>query len=78
MLEDRKKFLSVIKSERLNFSKEPLLIKPEKKDTGDVKISFKREKGIVRIIEIICSCGNKIELLCEYENEISQKNFSER
>ncbi len=63
-----KRTSSVIKSEKLSFSDEPLLIKGGKEE-GEVKINLKKEEGIVRIVEIICSCGRKIQLLCEYENE---------
>lgn len=69
---DRKSLGVVIKSERLNFSAKPLLVKSEKEKENLVKINLKKEGEIIRIIEIICSCGNKIELFCEYKNEASR------
>jgi len=65
---------SVIKSDKLSFSPEPVLVKKEKNKKGEVKINLEKEGDIVRAIEIICSCGNKIKLLCEYENEIAQQD----
>jgi len=63
----------IIKSENLNFSGQPLLVRSEgKKDS--VRINLKKEGEVVRIIEIFCSCGNKIELLCQYENEASSQD----
>jgi len=73
MPQDRKDICTVIKSEKLNFSTRPLLVSTgRKKEENGVKINLKKEGNIVRIIEVICSCGNKIELFCEYENETSQ------
>lgn len=68
---DRKNLCAVIKSEKLSFSAEPLLVRAQERREGLVKINLKKEGEIIKIIEIICSCGNKIELFCEYENEIS-------
>jgi len=71
----QRKNLSVIKSEKLNFSTEPLMVKNKKETKNSVKVNFKKEGEIIRIIEITCSCGNKIELFCEYENdEVCEQN----
>lgn len=66
---DRKNLCTIIKSEKLNFTTEPILIDLENSKENGVKINLKRENGVIRIIQVICSCGNKINLLCEYENE---------
>jgi len=60
----------IIKKENLNLENRPLLLQPHKEESA-VRISLKKEKNIVRVIEIICSCGNRIDIACEYQNEKS-------
>lgn len=58
----------IIKKENLNLENRPLLVQSYR-GQSPVMINLKKEENIVRIIEIICSCGNKINIVCEYENE---------
>lgn len=58
----------IIKKENLNLENRPLLV-PSCRGQSPVMINLRKEENIVRIIEIICSCGNKINIVCEYENE---------
>lgn len=58
----------IIKKENLNLENRPLLVQSYR-GQSPVMINLKKEGNIVRIIEIICSCGNKINIACEYENE---------
>ena len=58
----------IIKKENLNLENRPLLIQSYRGESP-VIINLKKEENIVRVIEIICSCGNKINIVCEYENE---------
>lgn len=63
---DRKNFCAVIKSENLNFTTKPILLENK---NSPVKISLKKEGDVIQVIQITCSCGNRIDLVCEYENE---------
>lgn len=58
----------IIKKENLKLENRPLLVQSYK-GQSPVMINLKKKENIVRIIEIICSCGNKINIVCEYENE---------
>jgi len=58
----------IIKKENLNLENRPLLVQSYGGESP-VIINLKKEGSIVRVIEIICSCGNKINIVCEYENE---------
>lgn len=58
----------IIKKENLNLENSPLLVQSHR-GQSPVMINLKKEENIVRVIEIICSCGNKINIVCEYENE---------
>ncbi|HEX4610280.1 MAG TPA: hypothetical protein VH092_18970 [Urbifossiella sp.] len=33
---------------------------------GPPKITLVREDGVVRAIDVVCSCGERIRILCEY------------
>ena len=68
MEELKNKNSGIIKKQYLNLKNEPVLIDPHHK-TSSVRVNLKKEGDIVRIIQVICSCGNKIDILCEYENE---------
>lgn len=60
---------NIIKNASLRLLNEPKLIGEKKENkNNDVKINLKRENGLVKIIEVTCSCGNKIQLICEYES----------
>lgn len=70
-----KRSYGLIKSDELNFSSKPLLVKEgrgKESKEEDVRINLKKEEGVVRIIEVVCTCGKKIQLICEYENEVSK------
>lgn len=58
----------IIKKEDLNLENRPLLVQSYRGGSA-TKINLKKEENIVRVIEILCSCGNKINIVCEYENE---------
>ena len=63
-------FTRVIKKKEFFLGNEPILINHPgvKKDTF-MKVNLHREGEIIRIIEVLCSCGNRINNICEYENE---------
>ena len=63
-------FTRVIKRKEFSFGNEPILINLSelKKDTS-MKVNLYKEGNIIRTIEVICSCGNRINIVCEYENE---------
>jgi len=63
-------FTRVIKKKEFSFGNEPILINLSelKKDTS-MKVNLHKEGDIIRTIEVICSCGNRINIICEYENE---------
>lgn len=60
--------IKVIKKREISLRDEPVLIKPDKMEST-ARVNLHKEEGIVRIIEVICPCGNRINIACEYENE---------
>ena len=58
---------TVIKKEKIRLEDEPVLIKPKETESA-VRINLHREGEIIRVIEVICSCGNRINIACEYKN----------
>ncbi|MCD6473269.1 hypothetical protein J7K55_09260 [Candidatus Aerophobetes bacterium] len=71
MKEEKLSSSKIIKKEEISLTDKPILIKSAY-NNHSMKINLKKEGEIIRVIEVICSCGNKINIICEYENE----NFS--
>lgn len=58
----------IIKKENLILENKPILVGLDSKSSS-AEINLKKEGNIVKIIQVICRCGNKIEIVCEYEDE---------
>jgi len=60
---------SVITAEHVNLAEEPARINlPHAGHVkGEPRIELIRDGDIIRAIEVICSCGERIRLRCDYE-----------
>lgn len=68
---------SIIKSGQLKISSQKhLLSQNKKKNNTDASIEIINEGGIVHQINVLCSCGNKIEILCNYADSGSLNNLT--
>lgn len=58
----------VIPRQRVVVGATPLQLSvPNQTASGQEGVRLEREGGLVRAIEVTCSCGERIRLLCDYE-----------
>jgi hypothetical protein len=60
---------AVVAAGQVRLSGEPVRVGPAcaKPGTGAKRVSLVRDGGVVTGIEVICSCGERILLRCDYE-----------
>ena len=59
---------TVVVSSRVRVSDEAVRVGPMRQTVGhaDPKINLVREDGVIRTIELTCSCGEKHRIRCDY------------
>lgn len=67
-LRRKKHIKNLIKKDNLQMKAEPVIVNPGKGQVEAI-INLKRRGAIVELIEVLCPCGNKIEIACRYKEE---------
>lgn len=61
---------SLVPADRVRVAAEPVRVGPavagHAEAHGPPKITLVREDGVVRAIDVVCSCGERIRILCDY------------
>lgn len=58
----------IIKKENLILENKPILVGFDNRSSS-AQINLKKEGNIIKLIEITCKCGNRIDIVCEYEDK---------
>jgi hypothetical protein len=58
----------LVSADRVRVSEEAVLIGVPRagESRGEPKIQLVREGGVIRAIEVVCSCGELIRIRCDY------------
>jgi hypothetical protein len=70
----RRTTAAIIPGRRVVFAGESARVQvPAETTSKEPHIELVRESDVIRAIDVTCSCGQKIRLVCDYEWENTQK-----